>query len=301
MTLSAPSNLGLKQLRDREPGVWRLPEALRAARLAENLGAVEGEIVPRLPYTGQIDPESGVRNADALRAYTFELAGAVGSALDAGYFPFVLGGDCSILLGSMLALRRRGRCGLFFIDGHTDFLNRDTSYTKAAAGMDLALVTGHGHDKLTRFDGFKPLVQEADAVAFGFRDVEDPAMYIAREIFETDILCWSLDDVRRQGIAIAVNTALERYRRNNLDGFWIHLDVDVLSSSLMPAVDSPQPDGLRYDELVMTLRLLFGSGLAIGMEITIFDPELDSDGRLARDLVEALAASFIPAANPERR
>ena len=40
--------------------------------------------------------------------------------LDAGEFPFVLGGDCSILLGTTLAFRRRGRYGLLFIDGHTD-------------------------------------------------------------------------------------------------------------------------------------------------------------------------------------
>jgi arginase len=32
-----------------------------------------------------------------------------------------IGGDYSILPGSMLALRRRGRYGLLFIDGHADF------------------------------------------------------------------------------------------------------------------------------------------------------------------------------------
>ncbi|MFD4693211.1 arginase family protein [Streptomyces sp. NPDC058463] len=45
------------------------------------------------------------------------LADAVGAALDAGHFPVVLGGDCSILLGNLLALRRRGRYGLLFLDG----------------------------------------------------------------------------------------------------------------------------------------------------------------------------------------
>jgi arginase len=37
------------------------------------------------------------------------LADAIGRVLDAGDFPLVLGGDCSILLGAMLALKRRGR------------------------------------------------------------------------------------------------------------------------------------------------------------------------------------------------
>src|SRR6266511_2110042 len=40
-----------------------------------------------------------------------KLADATGRALDAGDTPIVLGGDCSILLGNMLALRRRGVMG----------------------------------------------------------------------------------------------------------------------------------------------------------------------------------------------
>ncbi|MBC8170584.1 MAG: arginase family protein, partial [Anaerolineae bacterium] len=185
--LDAPSNLGLKQLRDREPGVWQMPQALRQAGLLKGLRAIDGGMVARLPYASEIDPESGIRNADAVRVYAVSLADAIGKILDAGQFPLVLGGDCSIVLGNMLALRRRGRYGLFFMDGHTDYLDRDTSYTKAAAGMDLALVTGHGRDKLTAFEGYYPLVREVDTVAFGFRDVEDPATYVARDLFETAI------------------------------------------------------------------------------------------------------------------
>jgi arginase len=292
IVLDAPSNLGLRQLRDREPGVWQMPEALRKAGFVEGLGAIDGGVVPRLPYVGEIDPEGGVRNADALREYSLALADAVGKTLDAEQFPLVLGGDCSILIGNMLALRRRGRHGLVFIDGHTDFLNAITSYTKAAAGMDLALVTGRGHDKLTSFDGSKPLVPEEDVLALGFRDVEDPATYVASELFETDILCYSLDDVRKTGIQRAVNAALEHFRLNGVNGFWIHVDADVLDNEIMPAVDSPQPGGLRYDELIEPLRLLLGSGFAVGMEVTIFDPDLDPDGRIAGEIVRALAASF---------
>jgi arginase len=70
------------------------------------------------------------------------------------------------------------------------------------------------------------------------------------------------------------------------------VDVDVLDSDLMPAVDSPQPDGLTYEDLVGTLRPLVAAPGAIGIEVTIFDPELDPDGRLARDLTEVLVSAF---------
>jgi arginase len=77
-----------------------------------------------------------------------------------------------------------------------------------------------------------------------------------------------------------------------VDGFWIHLDADVLDDAVMPAVDSRQPDGLSYAELIELLRVLLGSDLAAGMQVTIFDPELDSTGEIADEFTSAVVAAF---------
>jgi hypothetical protein len=59
----------------------------------------------------------------------------------------VLGGDCSILLGAMLALRRRGRYGLLYIDGDADFYQPEVNpLSGAASASDLAFATGRGPD-----------------------------------------------------------------------------------------------------------------------------------------------------------
>src|ERR1700677_546935 len=97
---------------------WILLTRLRA----EDSGA----IIP-LPYASSIDSETKVRNARAIRDYSLALAESIGQLLDGAFFPIVLGGDCSILLGSLLALRRRGRFGLLFIDGHTHLLTPEIS------------------------------------------------------------------------------------------------------------------------------------------------------------------------------
>ena len=88
-------------------------------------------------------------NAAAIVSYTNELANAVGPILSDGEFPIVLGGDCSIVLGTALALNRRGRYGLLFIDGQADFFQPQADPYGEAASMDLAFVTGHGR-------GFSP-------------------------------------------------------------------------------------------------------------------------------------------------
>jgi arginase len=76
----------------------------------------------------------------------------------------------------MLALRRLSRYGLIFIDGHLDFRHPGNAQVLgAAAGEDLALVTGRGEPPLTNLEGQGPLVQESDVVAIGFRPGDECA------------------------------------------------------------------------------------------------------------------------------
>jgi arginase len=69
-------------------------------------------------------------------------------------------------------------------------------------------------------------------------------------------------------------------------GFWIHFDVDVLDPQVMPAVDSPAPDGLQYDELSALLGPLLRHPLAVGMNMTIYDPKRDPGGEAGKRLAE---------------
>lgn len=192
----------------------------------------------------------------------------------------------------MLALKRLGEYGLFFIDGHRDFLLPTQSQTGGAAGMDLALVSGRGPEELTNIEGQKPLVKDSNVVVFGFRDVEDPNLDPYRDIFQTHMVLYSLSSIREIGLAETISRGIARLKANNIKGFWIHLDADVLDDEIMPAVDSPQIGGLNYKELSELLSLLLKSGMAVGMEITIFDPEQDKDGKIARAFTNAIIDGF---------
>ena len=57
----------------------------------------------------------------------------------------------------------------------------------------------------------------------------------------------------------------------------------------MPAVDYRIPGGLSWDELANTLRIAIESGKVVGLEITIYNPNLDTDGAAGRGLAETLA------------
>jgi arginase len=290
VVVDAPSNLGLSPPEaGREPGVRGLASALRARGIVARLGAEAGGGLAPPPYSPEIEPLMGTRNCEAIRGFALDLAGRVADVVGSGRFPLVLGGDCSILIGGMLALRRMGRFGLVFVDGHLDFRHPGNSARLGAvAGEDLAVVTGRGPERLANIDGLGPLVRDEDVVALGER--EDYPEW--RDIHSTGITVWDLRRLRALGFAEAAEMALDKLRANGVEGFWLHLDADVLDDDLMPAVDSRQPGGMSYGELVELLGLLLRSGLAVGMEVTIFDPELDPTGEIAEGFAGAIVESF---------
>jgi arginase len=283
--IEAPSILGL-----RPTGVETMPDALLRAGLIDRLQARHaGRVAPESPYDSKRDPTTLTLNAAGIASFSQKLADAVGAVIDRGEFPVVLGGDCSILLGDLLALKRRGRYGLLFVDGHADFYNPEANPNGEAASMDLAFATGRGPDILTNIEGRKPLMNDEDVVAFGFRDADEQAAYGSQPL-PRDLVSFDLAKVRSLGIDAAAREAVGLLTRTGgpVEGFWIHVDADVLDDAIMPAVEYRLPGGLSWEELTTVLSIAIQSRRAVGLEVTIYNPRLDPDGTGARGLVSVI-------------
>ncbi|MCC4771458.1 arginase family protein [Methanosarcina sp. DH2] len=286
--VDAPSILGLKPT-----GVETLPEALKKAGLIHGLQAEYAGRVDASPYKPERDKSTLLLNPYSIKEFSLHLAEKVADVRKKEQFPIVLGGDCSILIGCMLALRHSGKYGLFFIDGHADFYQPEAEPNGEVASMELAIVSGRGPGVLTNIDGLKPLVRDENIIAFGYRDTEEQKEYASQDILETSINAFSLEQIRSLGSAKAAQKSLDRLQKSQLDGFWIHLDADVLDNAIMPAVDYPlQGGGLQWDELSDLLRALMVSDQAKGITITIFNPTLDPDGSIASKFTQSIIAGL---------
>jgi arginase len=290
--IDAPSILGL-----RPTGVQYLPEALKTAGLMKKLKAEYAGRVLSLPYNPQRDKSTLLLNPDTIRAFSLQLAEKVISVLHKKQFPIVLGGDCSILIGNLLALKQMSssdssRYGLFFIDGHADFYQPEASLSGEVADMDLAIVSGRGPDILTDIEGLKPLVLDQDIVVFGYRDGDQAASYGSQDVYETNMHVFDFEKVHTLGITHAASLAIEKLKNDDLAGFWIHLDVDVLDDEIMPAVDYRLDGGLSFSDLSELLKIILGSKCAVGMDITIFNPLLDVDGSITHRFVPCIVAGL---------
>ena len=291
--LDAPSNLGLRPPEEgAPPGCYKAPWALRDRGLLTALEAEDAGAVVPPRYRAAWKPGDGDRNADAIASYSARLADRVGSMLDERALVVVLGGDCSILLGNMLALRRRGRYGLVFLDAHSDFRHpANAKAIGAAAGEDLAIVTGRGDRRLIQLEQLGPYVREEDVHVIGVRPNDD---YLA-DLRNAGIKVTTNADLIAANVLEVAHTALTTVTQETA-GFWVHLDVDVIDSSEMPAADCPEPNGLSFATVTLLLRELLASRSCAGMELTIYDPDLDQEGEVAERIVRCLHEAFLPSA-----
>lgn len=275
-------------------GVSRAPETLLGLGLAERLGATRTRPIPKPCWRPRFDEATGLINPQEVRTYLLDLAGLVQDELTADRFPVVVGGDCTILLGCLLAQKRRHgpSAGLCFLDGHTDFYAPPESPSGETADMDLFLAVGRGPAILADLDGMGPLVEEKNVVLLGYRDasladrfgVADPKLHSAMR-------CFSLEDVHTYGHSNVVGRSVEHL--SALDApFWIHLDLDVLEDSAMPAVDYRMDGGLSPGEVLCMLRNLLSTGKACGLDIAVYNPDLDFDGSCAHLIIDLLGKAF---------
>jgi arginase len=156
--------------------------------------------------------------------------------------------------------------------------------------MDLALATGRGELLLTHWPAVgRPLVADEDVIQIG--DREDEAT--------PPVTRFTAQEVRQIGIAGLGEQVIRRLERRELDRVWLHLDLDVLDERVLPAVDSPGRPGLDFAQLTELVSTLAGTGRVVGLDVAIYDPELDPDGAYAAPLVDCLASALTPLATLE--
>ncbi|HSA50783.1 MAG TPA: arginase family protein [Yinghuangia sp.] len=266
------------------------PQALRAAGLADWVGRDVGDAETSI-RTSDRDTRTGVRALPDTVMAARRLAGTLAGALhdEPDRRPLVVGGDCSLLLGVFGALP--GGTGLWFVDGHADYLDGDSSDSGETADMELAMLHGHGPPDLVRSGLDEPMLRAADTVLIGHRAHPADNQSVAELTRLPDELPRIDADTVRDDPSGSGRRAADRI---DTESCWLHIDLDVLDPTSLPAVTYPQPGGPDWEQLTALLRPLAASPRLAGVSVADFRPDLDPDGMLAHRVVgmvtEVLAA-----------
>lgn len=270
------------------------PGVLRAAGLIEALGAADLGDVDIAITDPRRNLLNGIIGFEQLCAASAALQSALAIPLSQPAQTLVVGGCCSVVFGILGALRERhGRVGLAFVDGHLDFYSGTTSPSGSAADIDLWVATGFGPAGIADLGGPPPMVEPRDVWLLGYRDHADSLTYKSPDpmVMIPEAHFVDAGQVKARG-ASAVGGEAARALAADPGHFWVHLDLDVLSTQALPAVDYWQPGGFDWSELRELVTPLVASAACAGLDVTIYNPSLDPRRRYAPMIVSLLADVF---------
>ncbi|MFI5183667.1 MAG: arginase family protein [Vicinamibacteria bacterium] len=273
-----------------ERGAFALREAGLLGALRKDAAVVHLSDLSLFPF--QDDSEHPhCRNvalaACAARATADEMARALAEG-----FTLVIGGDCSIVVGTMGGARAflGVPVGLIFIDANADLNTPETSPSGRLAGMALAMATGLGPEEMTMAGGVRPAVDPDHVALVGFRALD------RGERPRLGALGLALPATAARTLGMRATAALALDAVNNDAGpIVVHFDVDAIDPEAMPAKAATTPgEGFTWREASDLLTALMASPRVIALELTEFVPDRDPDGACARRLVELLARVMAP-------
>jgi arginase len=273
--IGAPSSAGAYA-----PGQEKAPAAFRRHGLLEALRRAGVEVtdagdVP--PFRWRPDPERPkAMNLDAVRSTALSVSGKVAEALQTDSVLLVLGGDCTVELGTVAGVARDGASvGLLYIDLDVDLnppLESDGAldWTGVAHLLDLPGAAA----ELAGLGERRPLLSTTDVMFFGAEAIT-PAE--ARTIERLHLAQISLGEVKTDPVR-AAQRAVEWAAR--FDRLLVHLDVDVLSYVDFPIAENVRrARGLTLDELERALNVVLAAKNFQALTITEVNPDHAPDER----------------------
>jgi len=206
------------------------------------------------------------------------LADAVALSLRAGATPLVLGGECTVVAGTLSgALAVEPGLALVYVDAHGDFNTLATTTTHYVSGMCLAHVCGRSVAPLL-WPGARRIGEDRVALV-GARALDTGE----RQNIERSRLVRMPFDAEHTDLSPVIAFARRRQ-------VWLHVDVDVVDPSAVPAVVFPSPGGVSLATLRDLITQVAMTSDVRGIELCGYDPRQDERGALAPLIAGLLGA-----------
>ena len=204
------------------------------------------------------------------------LSDAITVSLRAGALCGVLGGECTLVAGTLSdALAVEPDLLLVYVDAHGDFNTLATTQSHYVSGMCLAHVCGRSIAPLL-WPGARKIAEERVALVGG-RALDTGE----RQNLERSRVTRIPFDSEHADVGAVLAFA----RRKKV---WLHVDVDVLDAAAMPAVVFPAPRGVPLATLTDLIAQLVAVADVRGFEVCGYDPKQDE----RRLLPSAIAGMF---------
>ncbi len=262
-------------------GVDMGPSALRVAGLQSRLKQL-GHLAEDFGNVSVKQPEEqhyGERRAKYLNEIAETCRGLAEIVLrtaDEGYLPVVLGGDHSIVIGSMSGVashfrKQSKRIGYIWLDAHGDMNTPESSPSGNIHGMPLAALIGYGAPELVELMDFKPKTEPRNVALVGVRDLDAKERRLVKE---SGVHVFTMRDIDERGMREVMTEAL-RFAADDTGGLAVSLDMDFVDPTDAPGVGTPVRGGVTYREAHLAMEMIADSKVMVSLEVVEINPVID--------------------------
>lgn len=246
--------------------------------------------IPLVPESEKYAQHENLKYLKPIIEANTNLSHLVYSALSSNSFPFLIGGDHSLGLGSISgASKYYDNLAVIWIDAHGDINTHETSPSGNIHGMPLAAALGEGDPSLTNlyFNGSK--VKSENVYIIGARDLDKGEIELAKKL---DLNLYTMDTIRERGLEEVIDEIVGKIRASNVDGVHLSFDIDVLDKSLVPGTGTPVKNGFNVGEAKYILEQFLKTGLIGSMDLVELNPTLDKEDVTADICIELTDWTF---------
>lgn len=269
-----------QQLGCSKEGVQFGPDSIRKCGLFEKLQNIDiiindfGNIYNDLSI--ESIPNQKLKNFEQIAEFNQRLSDVVFNTLQNDQFPFVLGGDHSIGIGSVSGASEKfgaDDLGLIWIDAHTDINTQDTTPTGNIHGMSIASLLSYGNEELMSICGQKPKIKPENIIYVAARDIDEGEAEIIKQ---NNISVIHMNEIISKGMDYAINHLKELLDDLKVENIYLSVDIDVLDPQIAPGTGVPVPHGINKDQLLTFIDIIAKTGKIKGAELVEVNPLLDS-------------------------
>ena len=262
-------------------GVDMGPSALRVAGLQSRLKQLGHQVedIGNIPVKQPEEQHYGERRAKYLNEIAETCRGLAEIVLrtaDEGYLPVVLGGDHSIVIGSMSGVashfrKQSKRIGYIWLDAHGDMNTPESSPSGNIHGMPLAALIGYGAPELVELMDFKPKTEPRNVALVGVRDLDAKERRLVKD---SGVHVFTMRDIDERGMREVMTEAL-RFAADDANGVAVSLDMDFVDPTDAPGVGTPVRGGVTYREAHLAMEMIADSKAMVSLEVVEINPVID--------------------------
>ena len=235
---------GLNRIRHTDSDTWEILE------------------VPEFKETEVTDSDEKIQRMG--KVYSI-LSEKVKDAVNDGLIPVSIAGDCLSALGVLAGLQKANEepDRILWLDAHGDFHTWETTQTKYIGGMPLAMLVGHGDQRIATAIGLNPYPENQIILSDG-RDLDQGE----REALQSSKI-----------IKCSIGNIFKHISQD--ENIYLHWDTDVVDAEQeKPALKYHVKSGPTYSEMGMLFETLAKRNI-VAISVSAWHEERDHDNKTA--------------------